>query len=76
MIYELTNNILTNNTVSQLYFIMTRIMLFSYGYAQHKINNRKNAADLLAILMAMWIRRYGADRIAQYCRSSATLNAT
>ena len=41
-------------------------MLFSYGYARHKINNRKNAADLLAILMAMWIRRYGADRIAQY----------
>ena len=24
IIYELTNNILTNNTVSQLYFIMTR----------------------------------------------------
>jgi hypothetical protein len=51
-------------------------MLFSYGYAWHKINNRKNAADLLAILMAMRIRRYSAERIAQYCRSIATLDAT
>jgi hypothetical protein len=33
IIYELTNNILTNNSVAQLYFVMTRIMLFSYGYA-------------------------------------------
>jgi hypothetical protein len=26
--------------------------------------------------MAMWIRRYGAERIAQYGRSRATLDAT
>ena len=55
---------------------MTRIMLFSYGYAQQIINNRKNAAALLAILMVMRIRRYGAVRIAQYGRSRATLVAT
>ncbi len=35
-----------------------------------------NAADLLAISMAMRIRRYGAERIAQYSRSRATLDAT
>jgi hypothetical protein len=51
-------------------------MLFSHGYARQIINNRKNAADLLAISMAMWIRRYGAERIAQYGRSRATLDAT
>jgi len=51
-------------------------MLFSYGYARQIINNRKNAADLLAISMAMWIRRYGAERIVQYGRSRATLDAT
>jgi hypothetical protein len=65
IIYELTNNILKNNSVAQLYFIMTRIMLFSYGYARQIINNRKNAAALLYISMAMRIRRYGAKRIAQ-----------
>jgi hypothetical protein len=31
---------------------------------------------LLAISMAMRIRRYGAERIAQYGRSRATLDAT
>jgi hypothetical protein len=76
IIYELTNNILKNNTISRLYFIMTRIMLFSYGYARQIINNRKNAADSLAILMAMRIRWYGAECITQYGRSSATLDAT
>ena len=55
---------------------MTRIMLFSYGYARQLINTRKNAAALLAISMAMRIRRYGAKRIAQYCWSRATLDAT
>ena len=55
---------------------MTRIMLFSYGCARKIINNRKNAAYLLAISMAMPIRRYGAERIAQYGRSKATLYAT
>ena len=52
-------------SVVWLYFIMTRITLFSYGYARQIINNRKNAAALLAISMAMRIRRYGAKRIAQ-----------
>jgi len=47
-------------------------MLFSYGYARQIINNRKNAAASLAILMAMQIRRYGAEGIAQYSRSRAT----
>ena len=51
-------------------------MFFSYGYARQIINNRKNAAASLAILMAMPIRRYGAERIAQSCRSRATLDAT
>ena len=55
---------------------MTRIVLFSYGYARQIINNRKNAADLLAISMAMRIRWYVAERIAQYGRSRATLDAT
>jgi len=50
-------------------------MLFSHGYARQIINNRKNAADLLAISMVMRIRRYGAERIAQYGRSRATLDA-
>jgi hypothetical protein len=37
----------------------------------------KNAPTLLAIsLMAMRIRRYGAERIAHYGRSRATLDAT
>ena len=44
IIYKLTNNILTNNTVSRLYFIMTRIMLLSHGYAQQIINNRKKCS--------------------------------
>jgi hypothetical protein len=51
-------------------------MLFSYGYAGQIINNRKKAADLLAISMAMRIRRYGAEPIAQYIRSRAILDAT
>ena len=36
----------------------------------------KNAAASLAILMAMRIRPYGAERIAQYDRSRATIDAT
>ena len=36
----------------------------------------KNAADLLAISMAMRIKQYSAKRIAQYGRSKATLDAT
>jgi len=32
IIYKLTNNILKNNSVDRLYFKLTRIMLFSYGY--------------------------------------------
>ncbi len=36
----------------------------------------KNAPTLLAILMAMRIRWYGAERIVQYGRSRATLDAT
>ena len=35
-----------------------------------------NAPTLLAISMAMQIRRYGAKPIAQYGRSRATLDAT
>jgi len=38
-----------------------------------KPTTEKNAAASLAILMAMRIRRYGAERIAQYGRSRATL---
>ena len=36
----------------------------------------KNAPTSLAISMAMQIRRYGAERIAKYGRSRATLDAT
>ena len=36
----------------------------------------KNAPPLLAILMAMRIRRYSAEHIGQYGRSRATLDAT
>ena len=50
-------------------------MLFRYGYLRQIINNRKNAADSLAILIAMQIRRYSAERITQYGRSRATLGA-
>ena len=41
------------------------------------IRSRKenNAPTLLAISMAMRIRRYGAERIAEYGRSRATLDA-
>ena len=35
-----------------------------------------NAPTLLAMLMAMRIRRYDAKRIAQYSRSRATLDTT
>ena len=65
-----------NNSVAWLYFIMTRIALFSYGYVRQIINNGKNAAASLAISMAMRIRRYGAECITQYSRSRATLDAT
>ena len=47
---------------------MTRTTLFN----QKTVNY---AADLLAILMAMRIRRYDAKRIAQYGRPRATLDA-
>ncbi len=36
----------------------------------------KNAPTSLAISMVMQIRWYGAERIAQYGRSRATLDAT
>ena len=52
---------------------MTLIMFFSYGYARHKIYDRKNGPASEVILMAMWIRRFGAECIAQYGRSRATL---
>ncbi len=39
--YELANNVLKNNSVAQIYFKSTRIMLFSYGYGRQIINNRK-----------------------------------
>ena len=41
IIYELTNNILKNNSVARLYVKLTRIMLFSCDYARQIINNRK-----------------------------------
>jgi hypothetical protein len=44
IVYELTNNILRNNNVSRLYFIMTRIMLLSHGYGRQIINNRKKCS--------------------------------
>jgi hypothetical protein len=40
------------------------------------LTTEENAPTLLAILMAMRIRRYGAERIAQYVWSRATLDAT
>ena len=41
-----------------------------------KSMTEKNAPTSLAISMAMRIRWYGAERIAQYGRSRATLDAT
>ena len=41
-----------------------------------KSMTEKHAHPLLDISMAMWMRWYGAERIAQYCRSRATLDAT
>jgi hypothetical protein len=41
-----------------------------------KLTPEKNAASSWAISMAVWIKQYGAERIAQYGRSRATLDAT
>jgi len=41
-----------------------------------KSTTEKNGPPLRAISMAMRIKRYGAERIAQYGRSRATLDAT
>ncbi len=41
-----------------------------------KSMTEKNAPASRAILMAMQLRHYGAERIAQYSRSRATLDAT
>jgi len=41
-----------------------------------KSTKEKNGPASRAILMAMWIRRYDAQRIAQYGRSRDTLDAT
>ena len=82
IIYELLTNtiVLTNNSVAQVYFLMARIMLFSYGDSWQMINNRTNAADSLAISMAMRIRRYCAESIAKndryYRYRASTLYAT
>jgi len=42
--YELTHYILPNNAIARLYFIMTRIKVFSYGYARQIIINRKKCS--------------------------------
>ena len=42
---------------------------------QDIINDRKNGPVLRAILMAVQIRWYGAEHIAQYDRFRATLDA-
>ena len=75
-VYKLTNNIVMNNNIARLYFQWTITWSFSYIYAWHKIDDRKNGPALRAILMAMRIRRYGAECIAQYSRSRATRDAT
>jgi hypothetical protein len=41
-----------------------------------KFTKEKNAPLSQAILLAMWIRRYNAEHIAQYGRSRAILDAT
>ncbi len=41
-----------------------------------KLTSEKHAPALRTILMAMQIRRYGAESIVQYGRSRATLDAT
>jgi hypothetical protein len=50
--------------------------LFSYSYARHKTDERKNGPALRAIRMAMWIRWYNAERIAHDGRIRATLDAS
>ena len=76
IIYKLANNTILNNSVACCQLIMTVIVLFSYGYVRHKIDDRKNGPASRAILMAMRIRQYGAERIAQYGRSRTTLVLT
>jgi hypothetical protein len=77
IIYELTKYIVKNNIIARLYFKLTILWSFSYSYADDiKLMTDKNAPPLLAISMAMPIRWYGAERIAQYGRSRATLGAT
>jgi hypothetical protein len=41
-----------------------------------KSAKEKHAPASRAISMAMWVRRYNAERIAQHDRSRATLDAT
>ena len=60
---------------------LVRSLFSLFIYARHNIDDRKKGPALQAILMAMRIRQYGirpygAERIAKYGRSRATLDAT
>ena len=51
-------------------------MLFSYGYARHKIDNRKKWTCFASHYVGHAYQGYGTERITQYGRSRATLDAT
>jgi hypothetical protein len=65
-----------NNNIARIYFYWTITWSFGYGYEDIKSTTKKNGPALRAISMAMRIRRYDAERIAQCGRSRATLDAT
>jgi hypothetical protein len=51
-------------------------MLFSYGSGRQQIDSKKNAAESMAILIAMAMQWYDAGRIARWITSGASLEAT
>ena len=51
-------------------------MLFSYGSGQQQIDGKKNAGELMAILIVMEMQWYDAGHIARWITSRASLEAT
>jgi hypothetical protein len=51
-------------------------MLFSYGSGQQQIDNNENAGKLLAISIAVQMRRCNAGHITRWSTSRASLEAT
>ncbi len=72
----IAHNTLINKLVTRLYFILTITWYLAYVVCTHRIDNKKVGPALRAILMAMTMRRCGAERIDQCSMSRATLEAT